>query len=178
EILAHLNEAVYTPEDLRKLIGVPSNTIGYHIKELLEDGSIELARTAQVRNTVQHYYRAVKIPFFSDEEIAAMTLEEKQTLAGLILEASMAEALAAFWAGKMIRDPRVWLTWRWFNVDVQGRNDIADEQAESWARIFKIQAESATRMAESGEKPVSIIVTSLGYERCRNAPAMSGCEKP
>jgi DNA-binding transcriptional ArsR family regulator len=170
EVLAILNEGSYSQDELARRISQPLSTIGHHVKELLDDGSIELARTKIVRNTVQHFYRAIEVPFHSDEEIAAMTPEERQALAGVILEASMAEALSAFWAGKMIHDPRVWLSWRWFNVDAQGRDDIADEQARSWTRVQEIEAEATERRTESGEDAVSIIVTSLGYIRSRTAP--------
>jgi hypothetical protein len=124
-----------------------------------------------VRNVVQNFYRAVEIPFYTDEEMAAKTPEERQEIYGLILQASMAEALAAFWAGKITSDPRVILAWCWFNVDRQGRAEIADEQAESWERIRDIEARATSRRAESGEDAVSIIVTSFGYERSRAVAA-------
>lgn len=167
EILAILNEGVRTPEELAQAIHQPLSKVGHHIKELLEDGSIELARIEQVRNTVRHYYRAVEVPFYDDEEVAAMTPEGRQAIIGVALQAVMAEALAAFWAGRMIDDRRVWLSWRWFNVDARGREDIADEQARSWARVQEIEAESLARCVESGESATSIIVTSLGYRRYR-----------
>ena len=169
EILAILNEAIRTPEELAHLISEPLSKVGHHIKELLDDGSIELAHIEQVRNTVKHYYRAVEVPFYSDEEVAAMPTEAKQALAGVALQAVMAEALAAFWAGKMVDDPRLWLSWRWFNVDAQGRGDIADEQARSWGRVQEIEAESTNRRAKTGEPATSIIVTSLGYMRSRSS---------
>lgn len=177
EILAFLNEGCASPEDMRKRIGLPTSTIGHHVKELVEDGSIELAYTKPVRNTIQHFYRAVKIPFYTDEEIAAMTPTERQTLAGLILEAIMAESMASFWAGKLPHDPRVWLSWRWFNVDEQGRDDIADEQARSWERVREIEDESNARRIESGEGAESIIVVSLGFPRCRTAPVVDAQAK-
>jgi DNA-binding transcriptional ArsR family regulator len=170
EVLAFLNEACRSQDELSKMTHQPLSAIGHHIKALLDDGSIELARTEMVRNTLQHYYRAIRMPFFSDDEIAAMPPEGRQVTAGVILQASMAEAMAAFWAGKMMYDRRVWLSWRWFNVDAQGRNDIADEQANSWKRVVDIEEESTGRLAESDEEATSIIVTSLGFERCRTAP--------
>lgn len=167
KIMAILNEGVHTPEELSRLIHQPLSKIGHHIKELLDDGSIELARIEQVRNTLQHYYRAVEMPFYSDEEVAAMSPEMRQSLLGIALQAIMAEALAAFWACKMLNDRRVWLSWRWFNVDTRGREDIAHEQARSWARVREIENEAAERCIESGESTTSIIVSSLGYIRSR-----------
>jgi len=172
EILAILNEGVHTRDQLADLTGQSPTRIKHHIKELLDDGSIELAYTKRVGNLMQHYYRAVKMPFYSDEEIAAMPPEVRQATAGVILQAVMAEAQAAFWAGKMVQDRRVWLSWRWFNVDSRGREEIADELARSWKRMREIEAESATRSAISGESTKSIIVTSLGFERFR--PILSG----
>jgi DNA-binding transcriptional ArsR family regulator len=135
EVLAALNEATRSPNELARLIGQPLSKVTHHINELVDSRSIELARTEQVRNTTQHFYRAAEIPFLSDEEVRALPPKARQEITGLILQATMAEALAAFQAGKMVGDPRLWLSWRWYNVDAQGRAEIADEQDESWARM-------------------------------------------
>ena len=127
QILVILSEGVFTPDQIARIIEEPTNKVSHHIKELLDAGSIELAKTERVRNTLQHYYRAVEMPYYSDEEIAAMPPHQRQVIAGLCLQQIMAEAMAAFWAGNMVSDPRVWLTQRWFNVDRQGREEIADE---------------------------------------------------
>lgn len=169
EILAILNEGMRTPDELSKITGESLSKLGHHIKALLDDGSIELACIKPVRNTLQHFYRAVEIPFYSDEEVAAMPPEKKQAITGVILEAVIAEALASFDAGKMVEDPRLWLSWRWFNVDAQGRGDLADEQARHWARAQEIETEATERRVDSGEEAVSIIITSLGYVRSRTA---------
>jgi DNA-binding transcriptional ArsR family regulator len=168
EILALLNERPRSQDELARLIRRPeSKNIAHHIRELLADGSIELAYRKRARNTLEHYYRAVEIPFYSDEEVAAMPPEAKQAICGVILEAVMAEAMAALWAGKMVNDRRIWLSWRWLNVDAQGREEIADDQARHWKRVRDVEAESLDRRAKSGEPTKSIIVTSLGFERFR-----------
>ncbi len=170
EILCVLNERAYCSQELARVIRQPLSTITHHIEELLKAGSIEIARTKQVRNLTQNFYRAVEIPFLTDEEMEAISNEERQEIYGLILQASIAEALAAFSAGKISGDPRTVLAWRWFNVDDQGRREIADEQARSWQRVTEIEAQSVTRRSQSGEKSTSVIVTSFGYERRRTSP--------
>jgi len=169
EILAILNEGVHSPEELSKITGELPSRLGHHIKALLDDGSIELVGVKPVRNTLQHFYRAVQLPFHSDEQVEAMSRDERQAIIGVILEAVVAEALASFDSGKMLDDPRIWLSWRWFNVDRQGREDIADEQARHWERMQEIEAEATGRRADSGEEAASVIVTSLGYIRSRTA---------
>jgi DNA-binding transcriptional ArsR family regulator len=171
EILAALHERHRSPIELTKLLGLPLSTIAHHVDELVRDNSIELAEIKRVRNANEHFYRAIELPFYSDEEMWAMPVEARQEFYGLILQAATAEAFASFWAGKMSSDPRVWMSWCWFNVDAQGRDDIADEQARSWARVQEIEAESNTRRAESGEEATSIIVTSMGFMRNRTASA-------
>lgn len=170
QVLTILSEGVFTPDQIARLIGEPTNKVSHHIKELLDAGSIELAKTEQVRNTVQHFYRAVQMPYYSDEEVAAMTPQERQVHVGLVLQQIIAEAMAAFWAGKMIDDPRVWLTSRWFNVDQQGREEIADEQERAWERCHEIEAESINRCAGTDEEPFSIIVAQMGFFRERTGP--------
>lgn len=171
-ILIVLNEGTFTPGQIAEVIGEPLNNVSNHIRELADAGSIELAKKEAVRNTILHYYRAVEMPFYSDEEIAAMPAQQRQVSAGLVVQSMIAEVLAALSAGKL-RDPRVWLAWNWFNVDEQGREDIMAEQARSWSRVQEIEVESTNRRAESGEEATSIIVTQLGYERARKGPQVS-----
>jgi DNA-binding transcriptional ArsR family regulator len=170
EVLALLNESIRTPDELARLIRQPLGKVTHHINALAASGAIELARTEPVRNTTRHFYRAIKIPYLSDEETRALPPETRREIIRLILQAIMAESLASFSAGRMDDDDDIWLSWRWFNLDAEGRREIADEQAESWERIQAIEARSAARRAESGGDPVSIIVSSLGYVRNRTSP--------
>jgi hypothetical protein len=77
--------------------------------------------------------------------------------------------MAAFWAGKIRDDPQTWLAWRWFNVDAEGRQAIAEEQRRSYDRMIEIEVEAANRRAESGEDAKPIIVGAVGFERERTA---------
>lgn len=168
EILCLLNEAVYTASELAELTHWPLTTISHHIKEMLRSGSIEVARIEKVRNTDQHFYRAVELPVVSDEEAAALPPEVKQQYAAVILQAVIAECLAALRMQKLNSDPRVRMMWRWYNLDEQGRQELADEQRESWERISEIEARSINRRAESGEKATTLIAVTLGFERSRS----------
>lgn len=170
EVLAALNERSYSAADLARIVHQPLSTVTHHVEELLKSGSIEVARTQQIRNVSQNFYRAVEVPFFSDEQMTAKTPEERQEIYGLILQASMAEALASFWAGKITEDPRVMMAWNWLNVDEQGREEIANELAELWSRVEQIEARSVARRVQSGEEAQSIVVTTFGYPRSRTSP--------
>lgn len=170
EVLALLNEGVYTPDEISSILDEPIGKITHHISELAEGGAIELARTEPVRNATRHFYRAVQQPYVSAAEAAAMTPQQRQVIAGLILQSIMAESMSAFWAGKMIDDPdHTLLSWRWFNVDQEGRGEIIAELAASWERVREIEARSAVRRMESGEDAVSVIVAMQGFQRTRSS---------
>lgn len=169
-VLTLLNEGTYTPDQIAQIIDEPTNKVSHHVKELLDAGSIELAKVEPRGNLLQHYYRAVEMPYYSDEEIAAMTPQQRQVTIGLTLQCMSAEVMSAFWAGKMQSDPRLWVSWRWFNLDAKGREELADEQQRWWDRTREIEAESINRSAESGEETRSTVVASLGFERERSAP--------
>lgn len=167
-ILIVLNEGTYTAAQIAEIIGEPLNNVSNHIRELLDAGSIEVATVKPKGNLLQHYYRAVELPFYSEEEAEAMTPEQRQVTAGLVVQSAAAEVMAALWGGKLA-DPRAFLAWDWFNVDQQGREDIEAEHHRWWARMQEIEAEATNRRAESGEEAQSMVVTVMGYERARGA---------
>jgi DNA-binding transcriptional ArsR family regulator len=170
EILAALHEGPESAAGLAKIVRQRLSTVTHHIEELLADGSIEVAWSQQIRaNMTQNFYIVVELPEFSKEEVEAMTPEEQQALFALVVQAATAEALASLWAGKMISDPHIVLAWNRINLDEQGREALAEEQNESWERMKTISGDSANRIAESGEKGVTYVVTSFGYERCRTS---------
>jgi DNA-binding transcriptional ArsR family regulator len=173
DILCILNEGTRSPSELSKLIRQPLTTVGHHIKELSASGCIEIARVEKARNADQHFYRAVKLPIVTDEEAEALPPEVRHEYAALILQAIAAEGLAALSAGKLDHDPTARLMWDWYNLDAQGQQELADEQNESWARGVEIAARSANRMAKSGEEPVTVIASTLGFRRSRPGGAQA-----
>jgi len=170
EALTILNEGVYSVQQVAAIMDEPLGTVSYHVKELHEAGSIELVKTVKVRNADEHYYRALEMPNFSDEEVAAMTPQQRQVTAGLIVQFMFAETLSALWAGKMKDDPRVCLYWQRFNVDAEARGAIADVQARAINEVQRIAEDSVNRNAGSDVETKPIVVAKLGFGRARKAP--------
>ncbi|HEX7279728.1 MAG TPA: helix-turn-helix domain-containing protein [Solirubrobacterales bacterium] len=178
EILAALHDLESaSAADLARIVHQPLSTVTHHVDELLKSGSIRVERTEKVRSVDQRFFRVVNPIFLSDEELAAMPEEEQEDVCRYILQSMTAEALAAFWAGKLTPDPRLFLVWSWFNVDEEGRGEIADEQLRSWKRIREVERKSAARCASSGEKPFSVMVSSFSFHRSRNALRPSGASE-
>jgi DNA-binding transcriptional ArsR family regulator len=171
EIRSALHERSASAAELARIVRQPLSTVTHHVGELLEAGSIQVERTEKVRSVEQRFYNVPGPWFVSDEEMWEETEESRQECCRVILESVVAEALAGFWAGKLTSDPRVFLTWTWFNVDAQGRAEIADEQLRSWRRLEEIEAKAAARCAQSGVDTTSVQVSSVGFERPRSVPS-------
>jgi hypothetical protein len=145
--------------------------VKYHIKELRDAEAIELAKIEPAGSTHKHFYRAVQMPAYSAQDLTEMTPEERQAVIGVTIQHLAAEVLASFWAGKMASDPKdIWLGWRWFNLDLQGREDLAEEQMRWWNRAQEIEAEAANRRSKSGAPAQSVVVALMGFARERTAP--------
>lgn len=170
ELLAALHDCgSASATELARLVHHPLSTVTHHIGELLKSGSILVERTEKVRSVEQRFYCAINPLFFTDEELEAMPEGERQAVVGATLQALVAESLCSLWTGALTNDPRLFLCWNWFNVDAQGRADIAEEQLRSWRRIREIERESASRCAESGEERFSVLVSGTSCKRARTA---------
>lgn len=166
EILVSLNEGPKSPSRLaEELHESLANTL-HHIKELLKSGSIEEAEERRDGNLVKTIYRAVSQSKYSAAELAEMSDDKRRAVVAMALQNALAEHLAAFNGGKMQGDdPTLSLSWRWFNVDLMGRAEIAAELAGTWERICDIEARAAGR--DSGEERQSIVVSLIGHPRVR-----------
>lgn len=168
-VLWLLNEGTYTNAQLAQIIGEPANNVANHVRELLDAGSIELAKSEQKGNIVQNYYRAVELPYYSEEDAEEMTPEQRQVIAGLIVQGAAAEIMAALWSGTLA-DPRTVLAWTPHTVDRRGREDLEAEERRYLERAQEIEVESTNRRAESGEEGESIVVAMFGFARARRPP--------
>jgi DNA-binding transcriptional ArsR family regulator len=165
-ILIVLNDGIYTAARLAQIIDEPLNNVSNHLRKMLEDGSVEVAKEERKGNVVQYWYRAVEIPYYSQEAAEEMTQLQRQMTAGAIFQSGSAEVMAALYAGKLA-DPRAVVFWHWYNVDQRGRDDLEAENRRYLERLREIEVESTNRRAESGEDATSMLVNLTVFERVR-----------
>jgi len=67
-VLIVLNEGIYTAGEISEIIGVPLNTLHNHLRRMLDDGSIEIAREEKKGNMMQYWYKAVETQTYTVEE--------------------------------------------------------------------------------------------------------------
>ena len=166
EILILLNEAAYTTSEIAELTGFELRKVANHIQWMSEDGSIEVAKMEERRGTNIYWYRAVEIPEYTREEAEKLTEMELQMIAGVIVQSSSAEIMAALYKGTLA-DARTILSWDLYDVDGQGREDIEEEVVRHLERLKEIKGESANRVAVSKEETTSMIVSVSAFRRAR-----------
>jgi DNA-binding transcriptional ArsR family regulator len=172
-ILIALNEGIYTAAQLAQIVDEPQNNVSNHLRKMLDDGSIEIAKEEMKSNFVVYWYKAMELSCYSQEEAEAMTTVQQQMTVGAIVQSATAELFAALYAGKL-RDPRSVLFWHWYNVDQQGQKDLEAENVRYLERVREIEAESTNRRVDSGEDSTSMLVSLAVFERARKAREFSG----
>src|ERR671919_1062362 len=98
-ILLILNERVASPNEIAEMIGERLPNVSYHVRALLDLGCIELVDTAQRRGAIEHYYRAVVRPFFSDRDWKRLPRSGRQAISDVALQLVWDDVSAAIEAG-------------------------------------------------------------------------------
>src|SRR5215207_11318439 len=98
-ILMILNERVASPNEIADAIGERLPNVSYHVRALLELGTIELVDTAQRRGAIEHYYRAIVRPFFSDRDWKRLPRSGRQAISDTALKVVWEDLHDAITAG-------------------------------------------------------------------------------
>jgi hypothetical protein len=150
-LLTIFNERVASPSDLAAELGEPIGNVSYHTRILARLGCVELVKTKQVRGAVEHYYRAVVRPVFSDDDWAELPLSIRKSLAGAVLTEIADDVSAAANEGGFDRD-EVHLSRTPLVLDQQGWADLNERLQETFEAALEIQAESAARLQSDGAR--------------------------
>ena len=165
-VLIVLNEGIYTAGEISEIIGVPLNTLHNHLRRMLDDGSIEIAREEKKGNMMQYWYKAVETQTYTVEEFEELPHLYRQNIVGAIVQSGTAEVMAGLYAGKLA-DPRACVYWDWYNLDARGREE-ADALTERYIEALReLEVEATNRSAASGEETTSMLLDISFFERPR-----------
>ena len=165
-ILIVLNEGIYTAGEIAQIIDRPLNTVSNHLRRMLEDGSIEIAKEQLKGNINQYWYKAVEVQVYPREEFEKLPFEYRQNIAGAICQSGTAEVLAGLESGNLA-DPRACCFWRWYNLDPEGHDEAEAEYHRFVERIQEIEIESTNRAVETKEETISFLLDLKFFERPR-----------
>jgi DNA-binding transcriptional ArsR family regulator len=163
-ILVILNERVASPNEIAEMIEERLPNVSYHVRALLDLGCIELVDTAQRRGAIEHYYRAVVRPFFSDSDWKRIPRSGRQAISDSLLSVIWDDVSGAIEAGTFdSRSDRV-LAHSSMVVDEQGWSELTDVMARALRDVEKIESQSARRLKRSDVAGVPTRVVLMRFE--------------
>jgi DNA-binding transcriptional ArsR family regulator len=163
-ILAILNERVASPNEISEMIDERLPNVSYHVRALLDLGCIELVSTAQRRGAIEHYYRAVVRPFFTDRDWKKLPQSGRQAVSDVALQMIWEDVSDSIKSGKFEARPDRHLTRSAMEVDEAGWKELRDLLARTLEETEKIQARSADRIKKSGHDAVPARVVMMHFE--------------
>ena len=169
-ILGILNERVASPNEIAEQIHERLPNVSYHVRALLDLGCIELVSTAQRRGAIEHYYRAVVRPFFSDRDWKRLPRSGRAAISDVALQIIWEDVSEAIEGGTFERRPDRHLSHQALELDEEGWRDVTRLLAGVLAEVEKIGSASAARLKRSGEEGISTKAVLMHFE----APGPAG----
>ncbi len=162
-----ISEDPISPRELADQLRHPVNDVAYHVRRLRDLGIIEAAGTRPVRGATQHFYRAVRKPHLSNEEVEALTPEDSASNATNILRHEFADAAASLEAGKLVERPEHILFRLPVALDEEGWKEFHSIMADAIDRLYEAEARCVDRRRQGGEapEPVRVVAQMNLFER-------------
>jgi len=140
-----LNEGVASPNQLANRFGEPLPNVSYHVRILLDLECIELVETAQRRGAIEHFYRAVMLPFFSDEDWRILPPSARQAISADTVRQIIDDTARALADGSFDgRDDRH-LSRTVLRLDEEAWKELNGLLASALERASELEAETARR---------------------------------
>jgi DNA-binding transcriptional ArsR family regulator len=159
-----LNERVASPNEIAEMIDERLPNVSYHVRALVELECIELVRTAQRRGAIEHYYKAVKRPFFSAHDWRRLPRSGRQAIAETWLQLVWDDVATAVEAGTFDARPDMQLTRSPLVVDEEGWGELREAIAGVADEAERIAKRSAKRLAKSSESGTPTRLVLMHFE--------------
>jgi DNA-binding transcriptional ArsR family regulator len=163
-IFAILNERVASPNEIAEILDQRLPNVSYHVRALVDLECIELVRTAQRRGAIEHYYRAIRRPFFSDRDWKRLPRAGRQAIADVGLQLIWEDVSAAIEAGTFEVRPDRHLSRSALVVDEQGWGELKDLLAGVLGDAERIVKRSSDRLAKSAEGGIPTKLVLMHFE--------------
>jgi len=167
-ILMILNERVASPNEIAETIHERLPNVSYHVRALLDLGCIELVDTAQRRGAIEHYYRAVVRPFFSDRDWKRLPRSGRQAISDSILQILWEDLSEGIEAGTFEGRTDRHLTHSRMVLDEEGWAEMTKLLNEVLAQTERIEANSKARLKKGADG--TGISTTFALMHCESPP--------
>lgn len=173
QILIILNEKVASPNMLAQQLDQSLNLVAYHVRVLEKYDCIELVDTKQRRGATEHFYRATRRQFLSDDEWSRMPTSLRPGMAGAMLKSVFEDIEEASKGGTLEQVEDIHLSRTPMVVDKQGWEDVSELLQSTLDRVLEIHAESSARLASGKEPGINSRVHLLHFK----SPDLNGRKK-
>jgi DNA-binding transcriptional ArsR family regulator len=164
QCLSLLAERTASPAELSVELGENLGNVSYHVRKLWKAGAVEIVEEKPVRGAMEHFYRAVVRPFFSEEEIAKVSIADRQAHAREALALAAANATSAIQAETFGARTDYAITRVPMRVDEAGWQAMGELYAETLERVFEIQAESTERLGGTDDAGIPMVAFNTFFE--------------
>jgi DNA-binding transcriptional ArsR family regulator len=168
DCLAILIVRVASASEIAKELGISTSAAAHHLEELYKDGVIEYVKTevgGSRRGASEHFYRATALPEVTEEDWLAMPHDGRRQMAGRVLQAIIAQSLAALRCQTMESDDQLHLGWQAIEVDEEGESEVAEVLAEANERFKLVKSRNRERLEQADQTGKVRIVATLGFDR-------------
>jgi DNA-binding transcriptional ArsR family regulator len=153
-ILTILNERVASPNEISELIDERLPNVSYHVRVLLDLGCVELVSTAQRRGAIEHYYRAVVRPFFTDRDWKKLPRSGRQAISDVGLQMIWEDVSDAIKQGTFEKRSDRHLSRSALELDEAGWKELSELLAGLLEQAKRIESRSAERIKKAPDQNV------------------------
>lgn len=177
QLLERLNERVASPVELARELGESVQLVSYHVRLLRDLGFVELVRTTPRRGAVEHHYRAIRRPYFSDEDYEALPPNARDAIAGSIIGGIVAHVVHAHESGVFERTTDINITNDDIVLDEEAWKQLTAKVAEVYEVATELQAQSLVRIRDGAEGLTARLSVML-YPVPEDAPSQAIPSQP
>jgi DNA-binding transcriptional ArsR family regulator len=163
-VLTILNERVASPNQIANELEEPLGNVSYHVKTLAEMGCIELVNTEPRRGAIEHFYRAVVRPFFSDKDWKRLPPSARQGISDATLQLVWEDTSDALNAGTFDRRTDRHLSRSRLMLDEEGWKEVNKLLLDTMNRVAEIEKEASKRRKDDGDGGFNTKVVLMHFE--------------
>lgn len=163
-ILAVLNERIASASEIGEELGADVSSFYHHVEELERLGCIERVKSQQRRGGREHFFRAKRTVFISDEAWQALPGSLKSDSMASTLQYLLDDVVASVEAETFIARRETHVSWTPGRFDAKGWKEATDLLAGALTEVVAIQEASAQRLASNEDDGIAASVGILAFE--------------
>lgn len=158
---------VMSPTQVAAELGVGVEKLTYHVRYLVEVGTLELVDTVQRGNAVEHFYRVTARPFFSNEDWALLSDAERTGVTRGIALAMVQDIAAALETGSIDSRLDRHMTRTPLQLDDEAWTRLEPRLTEVYELALTLQDEAANRIARGDSEPLDARLMLVLFEAAK-----------